>query len=89
MKGTLNATMSKGGKTVVRGMNTDRVYISPSGDTITLPGRVVLLVRNVGFHIYSDAVMTSDGKEVPEHFLDAMVTSLASLHDLKAKKNSR
>ena len=89
MKGSLSATMSKGGKQIVRGMNPDRTYISASGGSLSLPGRVVLLVRNVGFHIYTDAVTMSDGTLVPEHFLDAMVTTLASMHDLKGKKNSR
>ena len=89
MKGSLSATMSKGGKQIVRGMNPDRTYVSASGGSLSLPGRVVLLVRNVGFHIYTDAVTMSDGTLVPEHFLDAMVTTLASMHDLKEKKNSR
>jgi malate synthase len=89
MKGSLSASMSKGGKQIVRGMNPDRTYTSASGGSLSLPGRVVLLVRNVGFHIYTDAVTMSDGTLIPEHFLDAMVTTLASMHDLKQRKNSR
>jgi len=91
MRGTLSASMDKGGKTVVRGMNPDRVYTTPSGGSLTLPGRVVLLVRNVGFHIYTDAV-TYNGEKVPEHFLDAFVTALCSKNDLVDRpglKNSR
>jgi malate synthase len=92
MKGTLEATFEKGGRPLNRTLSPDRTFITPAGGKLTLPGRSLLLVRNVGIHMYTDAVTTEDGKEIPEGFLDAMVTVLAAMHDLKGKNkgaNSR
>ncbi len=92
MKGTLEATFEKSGRPLNRTLNPDRIFITPTGGKLTLPGRSLLLVRNVGIHMYTDAVTTPDGKEIPEGFLDAMVTVLAAMHDLKGKSkgaNSR
>ena len=89
MKGDLTAPMG-GGK--VRSMNADRTWTRPDGGELTLPGRVVLLVRNVGLHVYTNAVTMQDGSEIPENMLDLAVTSLAAMHDLKKTgglKNSR
>ena len=92
MKGTLSTAFSKGGETLQRRMNADRVYTAPDGSEKVMHGRSLLLVRNVGAHVYTDAVTTLTGEEIPETFLDGMLTSLAAIHDLKGTgdyRNSR
>ncbi len=92
MKGTLTATFKKDGRSLNRTLNEDRTYRDPSGDALILPGRSLLLVRNVGIHMYTDAVTTMGGEPIPEGFLDALITSWAALHDLRgdnALRNSR
>ena len=81
MKGDLKATIMRGNEAVERSLNPDPEYIAPNGEPMRLHGRSLMFVRNVGTHMYTDAV-TCDGEEVPETFLDAMVTSLAAKHDL-------
>ncbi len=87
MKGDLQDVFSKGGKEVVRKLNPDRPYQSLDGASFSLPGRSVLLVRNVGAHMMSDIVLDEQGNEVPETIVDAMITSLCAMHDLKKSDN--
>jgi malate synthase len=83
MKGTLMATFEKDGRAHKRKLNEDLKYQGPGGEAFTLPGRSLLLVRNVGIHMYTHAVTTTDGEPIPEGFLDALITSFCALHDLR------
>ena len=92
MKGELASTFEKGGKTLSRSLNPDRRYLSPDGRYFEIPGRSLMLVRNVGHLMTTDAVLDEGGNEVFEGLLDGLVTSYCALHDLKGNsrlKNSR
>ncbi len=92
MKGDLTRKVVKEDKTIERKLDKDREFIAPDGKPFTLHGRALMLLRNVGMHMYTDAVTTADNRQIPEGFLDAMVTVLAAKHDLLGNspyRNSR
>ncbi len=92
MKGTLDASLEKGGRRIQRSLNPDREYTTPDGQPLVLPGRSLLLVRHVGAHLMTDIVTTEAGEKVPETFVDCMITMLAAVHDLRGEgvlSNSR
>ncbi|KJY84656.1 malate synthase [Vibrio galatheae] len=83
MQGDLQESLEKNGKTLVRRLNPDRHYTSVSGGEITLKGRSMLFIRNVGHLMTNPAIIDAEGNEVPEGIMDGMITSLIALHDLK------
>ena len=92
MNGSLTARFAKGGGMIDRSLEPDRAYTAPNGGDLTLPGRSLLFIRNVGHLMTNDAILLSDGREIPEGIMDAVVTSLAALHDGKGTgklRNSR
>ena len=82
MKGDLTATFEKGGKTIERRLNEDVALAAAAGGTYRLPGRALMLVRNVGHLMSSPAILDRDGNEVPEGIMDAMFTAMIALHDI-------
>lgn len=96
MQGNLQESFGKGGKVMTRELSADRFYTAPSGGELRLHGRSLLFIRNVGHLMTNPAILLPDGSEAPEGIMDAMVTSLSAIHDLKgdqeskgAKRNSR
>mgnify|MGYP000983868383 FL=1 len=96
LRGTLTETFSKGGKALTRGLNQDRVYTAANGQgEVTLHGRSLLFVRNVGHLMTNPAILWgAEGKEIPEGIMDAVITTTIAIHDLKGLgqsglKNSR
>lgn len=89
MQGTLTADFDKGGRRVTRTLNEDRVFLAPSGVTLTLKGRALLWVRNVGHLMTNPAVLDRFGAEAYEGLMDAIVTVLIAMHDLKKSSGLR
>ncbi|WP_435622153.1 malate synthase G [Anoxybacillus eryuanensis] len=82
VRGDLTASFAKGNKTVTRELNPDRVYTTPSGETLNLPGRSLMFVRNVGHLMTNNTILLENGEEVYEGILDAVVTTLIMKHSL-------
>jgi len=90
LNGSLTAKFEKGGKVMERAANPDRVYTAPGGGNLTLPGRSLLFIRDVGHLMTSDAILLPDGSEIGEGLMDGVVTSLIALHDIRGpRRNSR
>jgi malate synthase len=89
MDGSLSETVSKGSKTFKRTLNADREYTGANGQPVKLHGRSLLFIRNVGHLMTNPAIVDRDGNEIPEGILDAVMTTLCSLHDRRLKLNSR
>jgi len=92
MKGDLAEIIQKGDRTITRTLNHDRSYFSPNNEEISLSGRSLQFVRNVGHLMTTDAIVTQNGDKVPEGIIDGLITSLISLHDIKGTskfKNSK
>ena len=89
MKGDLQYKGEKNGKKFTRKLNPDREYISPEGNKIKLRGRALMLNRNVGHLMTNPSILLSDGSEIPEGIMDALITAAAAIHDFKNKGNSR
>ncbi len=92
MRGDLAETLDKGGATLTRTLNPDRDYIAADGGTITLPGRSLMFVRNVGHLMTNEAILDSEGREIPEGIMDGLFTAMIALHDIRGsgdRKNSR
>ncbi|MCR9254666.1 MAG: malate synthase G [Alphaproteobacteria bacterium] len=89
MKGDLAESFQKGDETVERKLNPDRTYIDPNGDEISVKGRALMLVRNVGHLMRNPAILDKDGNEVFEGLMDAMITALIAIHDLKKTAGAR
>jgi len=89
MRGDLSAYFVKDGRTMQRRMNGDRAYRAANGAVLSLKGRSLLMVRNVGLHLTTDAVLDGEGREVPESLIDIAMTGLIGLHDLKRPADQR
>ena len=89
VKGDLTDRFAKGGRMVDRAMNRAREYTAPDGSTVTLPGISLMLIRNVGHLMTNPAILDEDGNEAPEGILDALISSMIAVHDIKSGRNSR
>ncbi|EEU5756352.1 malate synthase G [Escherichia coli] len=89
MQGTLQEKMEKNGRQIVRKLNDDRQYTAADGSEISLHGRSLLFIRNVGHLMTIPVIWDSEGNEIPEGILDGVMTGAIALYDLKVQKNSR
>ncbi len=89
MQGNLTEEVSKNGKTFTRSMNPDRTFSGIDGSDVTLKGRSLMFVRNVGHLMTNEAIIDKDGNEIPEGILDGIVTSLISSHDINGNSERR
>src|SRR5690606_4523445 len=89
MQGTLEEPVTKGGMTFNRRLNPDRTCTGVDGSEITLTGRSLMLIRNVGHLMTNPAILMGDGQEIPEGIMDAVFTSMIAMNDLKRRQNSR
>ena len=89
MQGNLAAAMEKAGKPIVRRLHPDRSYTGPGGNAVVLKGRALMWIRNVGHLMTNPAILDATGAEVPEGLMDAMITTLIAMHDLKATEGIR
>ena len=89
MKGDLHDTFEKGGKSVTRKLEHDKTFTAPDGGEVTVKGRALMLVRNVGHLMTNPAILTRDGGEIFEGLMDAMVTTLIAMHDLRKAAGDR
>ncbi|MCF1741389.1 malate synthase G [Paradevosia shaoguanensis] len=87
MSGTLSAQVVKNGKTIERRLTGDRTYTAPGGESITIHGRSLMLVRNVGHHMFTDAVLDEAGQPVPEAILDAAITVASAVQDIRGENS--
>ncbi|KIT17136.1 malate synthase G [Jannaschia aquimarina] len=88
MRGDLTEEVDKGGKTFTRALNPDMEFNTPDGGVITVKGRALMLVRNVG-HLMTNPAIHVDGAEVPEGLMDAVLTTLCAMHDLAKQDGAR
>ncbi|WP_285276262.1 malate synthase G [Halopseudomonas bauzanensis] len=89
LRGDLEEHMEKGGRAMIRRLNPDRQYTTGDGGELSLHGRSLLFIRNVGHLMTNPAILLKDGSEIPEGIMDAVCTSLIAIHDLQRKGNSR
>ncbi len=89
MKGTLQTEMEKNGKKIIRKLNKDKKFLDNQDKEISLHGRSLLLVRNVGHLMKNSSILLDDGSEIPEGILDGFITVFCAIHDFKNKLNSR
>ncbi|QIE43185.1 malate synthase G [Meridianimarinicoccus aquatilis] len=89
MKGDLTENVAKGDKTITRALNPDPVFTAPDGSEMSLKGRALMLVRNVGHLMTNPAILDRDGNEIFEGLMDAMTTALIAMHDLSKTGGTR